>query len=124
MQTLTLTAAALTLSALIGAPAHADNVEPNNTPFQGVYSRHDAGAADRAQIKADLAHARTHGLVSNVEPNNLPFQAATQAGKPRTQVKAELAEAHARNQVSNVEPNNLPFQGRSRPAPAQLASNR
>lgn len=123
MQTFTLTAAALTLSVLIGAPAHADNVEPNNVPFQGVYSRHHADGATRAQVAADMARARAQDVESNVEPNNLPFQAAVTAGKTRAQVKAELAQAYARDQVSNVEPNNLPFQGTPHAAPARLAGN-
>ena len=124
MKALTVTAAALAMSTLIGASAYADNVEPNDTPFQGVYGQQDHGSATRAQIESDLAQARANGLVSNVEPNDQPFQAVAQtepAGKTRDQVMADLAQARARGLVSNVEPNDLPFQGVFRSAPSQFA---
>ncbi|WP_144630929.1 DUF4148 domain-containing protein [Bordetella genomosp. 13] len=126
MKAFTLTAAALAMSTLIGASAYAaDNVEPNDTPFQGVYGQQDANGVTRAQVEADLAHARSNGLVSNVEPNDRPFQAVAQtesAGKTRAQVQAELADAKARGLVSNVEPNDLPFQGAYHSAPSQVAA--
>ncbi|SAI30276.1 Uncharacterised protein [Bordetella ansorpii] len=125
MKALTLTAAALAMSTLIGANAYAaGNVEPNNVPFQGVYGQHDSNVT-RAQVEAELAQAKANGLVSNVEPNDQPFQAVAQtesAGKTRAQVVAELAEAKANGLVSNVEPNDMPFQGVYHSAPSQLAS--
>ncbi|SAI69295.1 Uncharacterised protein [Bordetella ansorpii] len=125
MKALTLTAAALAMSTLIGATAYAaDNVEPNDTPFQGVYGQPDSNVT-RTQVEAELAQAKANGLVSNVEPNAQPFQAVARtesAGKTRDQVVAELVQARARGLVSNVEPNDLPFQGAYHPAPSQLAS--
>ncbi|WP_144630930.1 hypothetical protein [Bordetella genomosp. 13] len=99
MKALTLTAAALTLSTLFGAVAQAaDNVEPNNVPFQGVYGRHDAGST-RAQV-----------------------QAAPDAGLARAQARTDLAQGQAHAAASNVEPNNVPFQGVYRPARSHVAS--
>lgn len=124
-----LTAAALMMSAtLLAAGAQAaDNIEPNNTPFQGVYGQDDSNATSRTQVEADLAQAKAQGLASNVEPNDQPFQgvhaSAEPIGKTRAQVMAELADAKARGLVSNVEPNDLPFQGvYGAQAPSQLAS--
>ncbi|ARP93909.1 DUF4148 domain-containing protein [Bordetella genomosp. 13] len=124
----TLTAALMMSATLLTAGAQAaDNFEPNNTPFQGVYGQDDSSAASRAQVQAELSQARSQGLTSNVEPNNQPYQgvyaSAESIGKTRAQVKAELADAKARGLVSNVEPNDVPFQGvYGAPAPSQLAS--
>ena len=43
------------------------NVEPNDTPFAGVYGTPYNGPS-RAQVEADLASAKIAGQVSNVEP--------------------------------------------------------
>ena len=48
------------------------NVEPNDTPFAGVYGTPYNGPS-RAQVEADLASAKIAGQVSNVEPNDMPF---------------------------------------------------
>ncbi len=108
-------AAALMMSAgLMSASAFAgSNVEPNDTPFQGVYgAQHDAGSLSRAQVEADLAQARTNGLVANVEPNDLPFQAAY-SDAASTQLSRADARAPVVGMTSNVEPNDTPFVAQS-----------
>lgn len=104
-------AAALMMSAgLMSASAFAgSNVEPNNIPFQGVYSaQEDAGSLSRAQVKADLAQAKANGLVANVEPNDMPFQAAY-SDTASTQLSRADVQAQAVGMTSNVEPNDTPF---------------
>lgn len=65
------TALLLSLSALSAGAYAASNFEPNNVPFQGVYTMTHEGPS-RAQIKAELTAAKMEGKVSNVEPNALP----------------------------------------------------
>ncbi|AUA56768.1 Uncharacterised protein [Achromobacter spanius] len=107
------TALMLSFAALSAGAYASENTEPNNVPFQGVYGTPYEGPT-RAQIQAELAEARTAGLVSNVEPNNVPFQGVygtPHTGKTRADVQAELATAKAAGLVSNVEPNDMPFAG-------------
>lgn len=106
-------AAALMMSAgLLSAAAYAgSNVEPDDVPFQGVYGQNDSGLT-RAQVQAELAQAKSAGLVSNVEPDDVPFQGvygSASSGLTRAEVRAELAQAKAAGLVSNVEPNDTPF---------------
>lgn len=111
-------AAALMISAgLMSASAFADsNVEPNDTPFQGVYgAQHDAASLSRAQVEADLAQARANGLVSNVEPNALPFQGAYPNTASSRLSRADV-QAQAVGLTSNVEPNDTPFVAQGAPA--------
>ena len=83
-----------------GAHAASPNIEPNNVPFQGVYGQADANAATRAQVQAELAQAKTAGLVTFGEQDYPAAQASTAAGKTREQVRAELAEAKANGQYT------------------------
>jgi len=98
----TLATALFVSMGLLSAGAHAasPNIEPNNVPFQGVYGQADANAATRAQVQAELAQAKTAGLVTFGEQDYPAAQASTAAGKTREQVRAELAEAKANGQYT------------------------
>ncbi|SAI69910.1 Uncharacterised protein [Bordetella ansorpii] len=90
---------AATLLMMFGVTAYAaDNVEPNDTPFQGVYGQQEPGKT-RAQVLAELADAQANGLIVQQEAD-LPFQAANTATLSRAQVRQELAQARAAGQSS------------------------
>ena len=91
---------AATLLMMFGVNAYAaDNVEPNDTPFQGVYGQQEQGAKTRAQVLAELADARANGLVEQREADQ-PFQAASTGTLTRAQVRQELAQARNAGQTS------------------------
>ena len=86
----TLVSALILAASAIGANAFADNVEPNNVPFQGVYGQQDSGVT-RAQVRAELAAAKAAGQVQIGEATVLPQIQASDV--TRAQVQAELANA-------------------------------
>ncbi|SAI69909.1 Uncharacterised protein [Bordetella ansorpii] len=75
-------------ASLIGASAHAaDNVEPNDTPFQGVYGQQDQAGKTRAQVQAELADARAQGLLTFGEADQ-PAYTGVDTTPNRAQVEA------------------------------------
>ncbi|WP_144630618.1 DUF4148 domain-containing protein [Bordetella genomosp. 13] len=93
---------AASLLILFGVNAYAaDNVEPNDTPFQGVYGQQEQGAKTRAQVLAELADARANGLTFQAESDGPAFAGqAASSTVSRAQVRQELAEARNAGQVS------------------------
>ncbi len=82
-------------ASLIGASAYAaDNVEPNDTPFQGVYGQQDQNGATRAQVQAELQAAKSAGLVTSGEAEQ-PAVVQSDSSLTRSQVQADLANARA-----------------------------
>ncbi len=95
----TLASAVLVSLAALSAGAYASqNIEPNNIPFQGVYSQSDSSAT-RAQVAADLQQAKAGGQYTFGELDYPPVQASA-VSLSRGQVKAELAQAKASGQYS------------------------
>ncbi|MFU2050607.1 DUF4148 domain-containing protein [Bordetella hinzii] len=95
----TLASAVLVSLAALSAGAQASqNIEPNNVPFQGVYSQNDSSAT-RAQVAADLQQAKADGQYTFGELDYPPVQARA-VSLSRDQVKAELAQAKASGQYS------------------------
>ena len=96
---------AATLLMMLGVNAYAaGNVEPNNTPFQGVYGQQEPGKT-RAQVLAELAEARRTGdLIANSEtgakyneiyPGRYPTRGTVQAVNPVGDVRAGAASSKA-----------------------------
>lgn len=79
-------------ASLMGASAYAGNVEPNNTPFQGVYGQQDPAGKTRAQVQAELADARAQGLLTFGEAGQPPYTGAD-ATPGRAQVQAAPMQA-------------------------------
>lgn len=75
---------------LTGTAFASSNIEPNDVPFQ---SSHQASQS-RAQVKADLAQARSQGLIINTE-TGYPHASVNENGieKSRTQVRQELEQS-------------------------------
>jgi len=95
--------------AVIGAAqAATPNGDPNNTPFQGVYSLQDVHGTSRAQVQAELQQARSAGLTATGDINNTPFTATADSGVSRAAVTAQARESGA---MAFGEPNNTPFEG-------------
>lgn len=94
-----ISAALLSMAALSAGAYASSNVEPNDTPYQGVYGQVDNNASS-AQVADQLAQAKTNGQYTFGE---LDYPAAVQ-GTPvaltRDQVKAELAQAKANGQYT------------------------
>jgi Tfp pilus assembly protein FimT len=106
MKTKLIAASIIASFALIGAAQASPNSEPDNTPFQGVYSQNDTGAS-RAQVVADLAQARTAGIATFGESDNAPFTAQADTGVTRAQVAAQIGDTS----LAFGDTNNVPFQG-------------
>lgn len=76
-------------SAAIAAPS--SNVEPNDTPFQGVYSQ---TSTTRAQVHADVIDARAKGLIVDTETGYpTSYVNENNSHKSRQEVKAELKQS-------------------------------
>jgi hypothetical protein len=79
---------ALILAAAFGtASAYADNLEPNDASFQGVYGQVDPNAPTRAQIVQELEAA---GPINNAEPDNATFDAVYGQVDPNTPTRAQV----------------------------------
>lgn len=84
-------------TSLIGASVYAaDNVEPNDTPFQGVYGQQDHAGKTRAQVQAELATARAQGLLTFGEADQ-PAYTGVDATPNRAQAQTVPAPVHARD---------------------------
>lgn len=95
--------------ALMGAAqAATPNGDPNNTPFQGVYSLQDVNGISRSQVQAELQAARTAGLTATGDIDNTPFAATADSGVTRDAVSTQARESGA---MAFGEPNNTPFEG-------------
>ncbi|OZI70714.1 DUF4148 domain-containing protein [Bordetella genomosp. 12] len=95
----TLTSAVLVSLAVLSTGAYASqNIEPNDVPFQGVYSQADS-ATTRAQVAADLQQAKASGQYTFGELD-YPAVQASAPSLTRAQVKAELAQAKTNGQYS------------------------
>ncbi|WP_144630619.1 DUF4148 domain-containing protein [Bordetella genomosp. 13] len=78
-------------ASLIGAAAHAaDNVEPNDTPFQGVYGQQEHASKTRAQVQAELAAARAQGQLTFGEADQPAYTGVTP-----NRAQADIAPIHA-----------------------------
>ncbi|ARP93603.1 DUF4148 domain-containing protein [Bordetella genomosp. 13] len=76
---------------LMGANAYAaDNIEPNNVPFQGVYGQQEQIGKTRAQVQAELQAAKAAGLVTFGESEQ-PANTAAASTLTREEVQADLA---------------------------------
>lgn len=81
-------------TAALSASAYAaDNIEPNNVPFQGVYGQQDPNGKTREQVRAELAEAKAQGLVVYGENEQPPAYAQVGSTLTRAQVQADLAHA-------------------------------
>lgn len=95
----TLTSAVLVSLAVLSTGAFASqNIEPNDVPFQGVYSQ-STSSVSRADVSADLQQAKAKGLYTFGELDYPAVQMSRQS-LSRDQVKAELAQAKASGQYS------------------------
>lgn len=91
---------AATLLTIIGVNAYAaDNIEPNNVPFQGVYGQQEQGKT-RAQVQAELAQAKAQGLVAFGESEQPAAFAQTPSTATRAQVQQELSQARGNGSVT------------------------
>ena len=81
------TALMLSLGLLSAGAQAAPNAEPNNLPYQGVYSQTDANAPTRAQVQAELAQAKANGQYTFGELEYPATQTGSTAAPSRDQVR-------------------------------------
>ncbi|ARP93601.1 DUF4148 domain-containing protein [Bordetella genomosp. 13] len=91
---------AATLLMFVGVSAYAaDNIEPNNVPFQGVHGQQQDQGKTRAQVEAELAQAKAQGRVSFGEQEE-PDYAKSPAAPTRAEVQRDLSQARSNGTVT------------------------